>query len=87
VAVRKVPVGYCEMATPSATGSTQVDWFKARYRFFGTKESVRNPQKLAVNLPLADPFRIVPKRFVLVKRLGTGNWIPSYLVVGKVKDA
>ncbi len=72
---------------PSIAGSTLGAWFKVYYRFFGTKGSVRNPQKLAVNSPMVDPFRIAPKRYVPVKRLGTGDWIPSYRVVGKVKAA
>lgn len=44
-------------------------------------------QKPAVNSLLVNPFQIAPKRFVPVKRLDTGNWIPSYRVAGKVKAA
>ncbi len=57
------------------------------YRSFGTKGSVTSPQKLAAHSLSANRFQIVLKRLVPVKRLGTGNWIPSFRVVGKVKDA
>lgn len=68
-------------------GSTMDGSFEGNYKFSVIKGSVRNPQRRVVNLPLAGPFQPVRRKSVLVKRLGTGNWIPSFQDAEKVKGA